>query len=438
MSRRNNKPSFKPRFFVIIFVLIALVCGMVYLAINKNKSFKANPTESQPVATSETNEKALEPEETVPEDISIKMTVIGDIMCHNTQYMDAYNSSAKKYDFSYVFRDVKNKLKSADITVGNLETTFAGAKRGYSSYPTFNTPETLGNALKDVGMDVLCTANNHCMDTGYTGLVSTIKKLDKLGIAHTGTYQSQEESEKIIVKDVKGIKIAFLAYTYGTNGIPVPKANSYAVNLIKKKKIKADLEAAKKLDVDAIAVFMHWGIEYQLAPNNDQKDLANFLFENGADIILGSHPHVLQKMERKTLLLPDGNKKDGFVIYSLGNFMSGQYFAHTKQSIVLDLGITKHGEDGHISIDTAKYTPIYMYKSGKSRQAYLVMDIEKAMKNYKAGKGNISAGTYSTLAKELKQVKSLVGKEIGPRKDTTTTTTETTEATEEDKKKTEN
>jgi len=434
MSRRNKKTKFKLRFFIIIFVLIALVAYGIY-ELSDKKSFSDKIKSNTQTTTSATSEKAPEPEVyIVPDDITIKMTVIGDIMCHNTQYMDAYNSSTKKYDFSYVFKDVKNKLSNSDITVGNLETTFAGAKRGYSSYPTFNTPETLGNALKDVGLDVLCTANNHCMDTGYTGLVSTIKKLDKLGIAHTGTYQSEKESEKIIVQDVNGIKIAFLAYTYGTNGIPVPKANSYAVNLIKKKKIKADLDKAKELDVDVIAVFMHWGIEYQLSPNKEQQDLANYLFKNGADIILGSHPHVLQRMEKKTIELEDGTTKDGFVIYSLGNFMSGQYFAHTQQSIILDLKITKHGDDNHISIDSAKYTPIYMYKSAsKSRQRYLVMDIEKAIKNYKAGKKNISAATYSTISKELKQVKNLVGKEIIAQ----TQTSETSEATEDDKKKNE-
>jgi len=143
-------------------------------------------------------------------------------------------------------------------------------------------------------------------------------------------------------------------------------------------------------------------------------------------------------VEKKTIKLEDGTTKDGFVIYSLGNFMSGQYFAHTQQSILLDLKITKHGEDGHISIDSAKYTPIYMFKSGaRSKQRYLVMDIEKAIKKYKAGKGNIGAATYNTISKELKQVYSLVGKEIEEKKKTTTN--ENTDATaEDDKKKTQN
>lgn len=402
MSKHSKKYKFKPRFYIFLLIFLLLVSlgiSTLVRTINKKEATK-------PVA------QTITPSEVLPEDITIKMTVIGDIMCHNTQYQDAYNSSKKKYDFSYVLKDVKDKLSQADITIGNLETTFAGAKVGYSSYPTFNTPEALGTALKEAGVDILATANNHCMDKGYKGLVSTIEKLDKIGIDHVGTNKSQEARNEILVKDVNGIKIAFLAYTYGTNGIAIPKDKSYAVNLINKKQIKADLEAAKSLNVDLISVNMHWGTEYRLEPTQEQEELANFLFENGADIILGSHPHVLEKMEKRTITLDDGTTKEGFLIYSLGNFMSGQYYDHTKQSIILDLQITKHG-DGSISIDSATYTPIYMYKSSSgSKQRYLVMDIEKAISDYKAGKKNISSTVYKTLKTELKQVKSIVGDEI--------------------------
>ena len=428
MGRRAKKTRFKPRFFVFLAILVVLVIALIYFGIYKNNNIPSadtnNPTSQSKETTTET------PTEVVPEDITIKMTVIGDIMCHNTQYTDAYNISTKKYDFSYVLEDVKNKLSQSDITVGNLETTFAGAKVGYSSYPTFNTPETLGNALKDAGVDVLSTANNHCMDKGYSGLVSTIEELDEIGIDHMGTYDSEESSNEILVKDVNGIKIAFLAYTYGTNGISVPKDKSYAVNLIDKDKIKNDLDAAKALDVDLISVSMHWGTEYRQTPTDEQEELADFLFENGADIILGSHPHVLEKMEKRTIKLGDGSTKDGFIIYSLGNFMSGQYYDYTRQSIILDLQITKHG-DGKISIDSATYTPIYMYKSSSgSKQRYLVMDIEKAIKKYDNGEDNISSSTYSTLESELEHIYSVVGDEILPETEEANVEKNTTETNE--------
>ena len=180
------------------------------------------------------------------EDATFTMAVTGDIMCHNTMYQDAYNSSTKSYDFSYFFDDIKQHIQTADIAVGNLETTFAGSKVGYSGYPTFNTPEVLAKNLKQAGFDVVSTANNHCMDKGYKGIESTIDFLDEADLAHTGTFKSKEDQEKILIKNVKGVSIAFLSFTYGTNGIAIPKDKSYAVNLIDKDLMKSQIELAKK------------------------------------------------------------------------------------------------------------------------------------------------------------------------------------------------
>ena len=151
-------------------------------------------------------------------------------MCHNSNYNDAYSNGI--YDFSYVFADITEQIQSADIAVGNLETTFAGAARGYSNYPTFNTPEALATDLKEMGIDLLSTSNNHSLDKGYSGIESTINFLDAAGIAHTGTYTSPESQNTIVVQDVKGIKIAFLSFTYGTNGISVPTGKEYCIDLI--------------------------------------------------------------------------------------------------------------------------------------------------------------------------------------------------------------
>ena len=242
---------------------------------NDFSSYTGQTNASENDLTTENNETVAP----VKEDINIKMTVIGDIMCHNSQYKDAYDGST--YDFSYVFDDIKNYISSADIAVGNLETTFAGKERGYSNYPRFNSPEQLAYNLKDMGIDVLCTANNHSMDTNYSGVVSTLDFLDDAGISHMGTSRTAEEQNQILVKDVNGIKIAFLAFTYGTNGIPVPSANSYCVNLIDKDLILKQLELAKAQEPDLICVNMHWGLEYQNVQNSDQEDWADFLFENG-------------------------------------------------------------------------------------------------------------------------------------------------------------
>jgi len=351
----------------------------------------------------------------VPEPITVHMAATGDIMCHLTNIKNAYNSSTKDYDFTNVFKNIAKYTKNADITVGNLETTFAGSSRGYTGYPTFNTPEVLGKNLKDIGFDVICTANNHSMDKGYSGLESTLNFLDNYDLGHYGTARSAEEQDTILVKDVNGIKIAFLAYTYGTNGITVPKDKSYCVNLIDKDLIKEHIELAKQQNVDVICVNMHWGAEYKLTPNSTQKDLADFLFENGVDIILGSHPHVLEPMEKRTITLEDGTTKDGFVIYSLGNFVSGQIYANTKSTVILDIEITKNS-DGTISIGSIDYTPVYLYDAGsssKSRTRYTLIDVEQAIADYENNEKNaVSKSLYNTLKTELSSIKKHVGDEI--------------------------
>ena len=350
----------------------------------------------------------------IDEDINFSMAITGDIMCHNTMYQDAYDSSTKSYDFSYYFDDIKQHIQTADIAIGNLETTFAGSKVGYSGYPTFNTPEILAKNLKKTGFDVVSTANNHCIDKGYKGIESTIKYLDEADLSHTGTFTSKENQEKILIKNVKNVNIAFLSFTYGTNGIPVPKDKSYAVNLIDKDLIKKQLKLAKEENPDLICVCMHWGIEYQTTPNSTQEDLADFLFDNGVDIIIGNHPHVPQKMEKKKIKLEDGSTKDGFIIYSLGNFMANQNYKYTQDSAILKLEITKHANDGKISIDKATYTPTYFYKNpSKSRKKFKIIDINRAIKAYES-KSDTSIGksTYNTLVTELKNIKRIIGDEI--------------------------
>lgn len=173
------------------------------------------------------------------------MTAIGDVMCHNTQYWDAYIKETDDYDFSYVFDDINRYIKTADIAIGSLETSFASKECGYSNYPTFNSPDNLAYSLKKLGIDVLSTAGNHCLDMGFSGLSRTIDVLDDANISHLGTYQTQDARDTILFKYVKGIKIAFINYTYGTNGIPIPSGKEFCVNLIDKDLIKKDIESTK-------------------------------------------------------------------------------------------------------------------------------------------------------------------------------------------------
>lgn len=407
MGKRKLKIVNKTRFIIAIIILLVIIFVGIYALLTKISGDDVVET-SAPLAESDI------PETPIIEDKHISMSVIGDIMCHNSQYTDAYVASSDTYDFSYVFEDIKQYIEPADIAIGNIETTFAGKERGYSNYPTFNSPEQLATNLKDLGIDVLCTANNHSLDKGYSGLTSTLKFLDDAGISHMGTYDSAESQNEILIKDVNGIKIAFLAYTYGTNGIPVPKNNPYCINLIDKDLILKHLELAKEQEPDLICVNMHWGLEYKTKQNSEQEELADFLFTNGVDIILGSHPHVLQPMEKKTITLEDGSTKDCFVIYSLGNFISGQNQDNTRNSVILNIECTKSGETNKTTIDSVSYVPIYMYKSssGKTKR-YKVLDIEKSIENYENGTDkSIGQKTYSTLKTELNKIKTTMGKNI--------------------------
>lgn len=397
--RKKRKPNY-PR-IIIFLIILGLIIGRVgFLISNSSKEDSTDKTNINEGLASET---------VAVEDTTIKITAIGDIMCHSPNFKAAYDSSTNTYDFSPFFKNISKYTSNADITVGNLETTFAGEARGYSGYPTFNSPSELGKAIKDIGVDVLGTANNHCMDKGYSGLASTLDTLDELGFSHMGTSRSEEEQNTVLVKNVKGINIAFLAFTYGTNGITIPSDKSYSVNLIDKELILKQINKAKELDVDLICANMHWGVEYQTAPNSEQKELADFLFENGVDIIFGSHPHVLQPMEKKTITLEDGSSKDVFVIYSLGNFISNQSDINTQDTVILNLQITKSGKDGKISIDSVDYIPVYCYNKGSGvKNRYELIDLKQSISSYEAGTTALSETLYSTLKKALNRIENVI------------------------------
>ena len=400
---------------ILIFVLSILLCfASIFLSKEVYEpELISNIKQNNEIINEVQVENEIQ-EETIiiPNDETITISVIGDIMCHNTQYKDAYNSKTDTYDFSYVFEDIKEYVESADLSIGNLETTLAGKEIGYSSYPTFNTPENLATDLAELGIDILSTANNHSLDKGFKGIENTINELDNVGIKHTGTFKNEDEANNLLITEIKGIKIGVVSYTYGTNGIPVPNGKDFCINLIDDEKIISDLTKMKKENVDITIAIMHWGQEYQTSPNEEQDRLAKLLIENGVDLIFGSHPHVLQKMEKYDVVLEDGTEKDCFVMYSMGNFISGQVKKNTKQSVILNLEITKH-YDGNkkISIDSVKYTPIYMYdKNGTQR--YKLLDIEKEIQAYENEEKELSTTLYNTLKSELEHIYNVVGNEI--------------------------
>ncbi len=419
-NRRRNKANLhtdinhtKTRNILIIIICILLIIFTGVIAFNylKNKNDYKNlvetskqeiETEKQEEQDSSNNVHENQKEET---DTTFTLTAIGDVMCHNTQYMDAYDSDTGTYDFSYVFDNISSYTKTADICIGNLETSFAGEDRGYSNYPTFNSPDSLADSLKSIGVDVLSTAGNHALDMGFSGLSRTIDVLDKADISHLGTYKTQEDQDKVLIKYVKGVKIAFIDYTYGTNGISVPSDKKFCINLIDKDLIKKHIETAKNQNADMIVACMHWGTEYQTKQNSEQEELADFLFQNGVNVIIGNHPHVIQPMEKRTVTLEDGSTRDGFVVYALGNFICDQNAVNTRDSIILNLKITKH-TDGSITIDNYDYVPIYMYKdTSVSKHKMKILDINKTIYNYENNlDDSITEKIYNLMKTELGRI----------------------------------
>ncbi len=354
-----------------------------------------------------------------PADNVANIVAIGDTLCHSQNFKDAYDSSTGIYDFSPMFKYVTKYFENATVAVGNLEATLAGPERGYSGYPTFNTPEHLAIDLKELGLDVMTTANNHTLDIGYNGLVSSLNYLDEAGLAHTGSARSVEEQNTILFQDLNGIKTAFLAFTYGTNGIPVPKGKEYCVNLIDKDLIKSKIDQAKSEGAELICVSMHWGDEYHTKPNSTQEDLAEFLIKNDVKVILGCHPHVLEPMEMKTVTMEDGTTKTGFVIYSMGNFFSAQTYDNTRNTLILNVQVRENGKTGEVTIDNATYTPVYVFDNNtggnpnsNGSDRYELLDIETIISEYETGTGNWNERMYNLAKTELNRTVNILGPEI--------------------------
>lgn len=301
----------------------------------------------------------------------ITLVFAGDIMQHMPQVEAAWNNELGKYIYDSCFKYISPWLSGANLAIANLETTLAG--KPYSGYPAFSSPDELIHGMLNAGIDLVGTANNHCCDRGRTGIERTISMLDSAGMMHFGTYASLEKYRKStpLIINTRGFRLAFLNYTYGTNGIPVPESN--VVSLIEKERMLNDLKAAHDSVVDKVLVFIHWGEEYQREPNEFQKDIAQFMFTNGADIIIGSHPHVLQPME---WLAADSAGKEKLVVWSLGNYISNQRKRYTDGGAMVEITLQK--EAGKTSIRNAGYRLTWVYNPTKEgKKQYYILPVRQ-------------------------------------------------------------
>lgn len=339
----------------------------------------------------------------------INIVSTGDILCEEGILEAAYNKESGTYEFSNMFSDVKQYVENADITLASLETNFVDGEE-YSGRLKYNAPLTLLDAMKNLGIDIVNTANNHSLDYGFRGIESTINKIQEAGLENVGTYKTEEDSSKILIKDVRGIKIAFLAYTYGiTSDEKNLEEAPYSLNLIQKEKIVSDIQKSKEQGAEFTFVLMHWGDVDSSVQNNEQKELADFLFENGADFILGTHPASIQPMEVRE----NSEGQNIFIAYSTGNFISSREYTNSNIEMILDIEITKDSETGETKLTKVTYTPVYLLDRGKSaEQRYKLLDIKKEIENYENGyTENITEEEYEELLQALIDIDKLIGKE---------------------------
>lgn len=369
----------------VLFFLIIVALFFFFIIVNsENFSGNNTPAVAQvPIESAEptpTPEPTPEPTPTPPPYFDAVWIGVGDIMSHTPQLPGAYNKETDSYDFMPYFEPITSLLDEGDWVMANLETPIAGKEIGYSGYPTFNAPIELAQALWDSGFNVLSTANNHSLDKGEKGILNTLENLHNIGFTTVGTASSTEDAEKITIIDHNDIKMGFLSYTYGTNGIPIPQGKPYLINLIDKEAIIADMTKLRDAGADVITIALHFGIEYQIAPSEEQKKLARELIAAGADIIAGSHPHVLQPYELLSSYDENGNERQGLIIYSMGNFISNQRGNSKDYGAIFQVNIRKHNDTGAIEFTDVVVTPTWVqrYKSD-SNYRYRILPVEATL-----------------------------------------------------------
>jgi len=387
----------------VSWAVIVVLIGLVMVACNSQATTSNDPVEfmlEPNTITVEIAEKQAQDltvaYEWVPSRRHVSILSVGDIMAHKVQLDTAW--SQEGYDFTDQFAAIAPVIQSRDFAIGNIETVFAGEAARYSgANMIFNSPDSLAEAVKEAGFDILTTANNHSLDRGYLGIERTIEVLKALDLKYTGTARTQEEADQILTFEEDGISFALLSYSYSTNGWPMPTGHPYALNMIDDDKIVEDIKRARALGVDFVLVAPHWGLEYHLDENIHQQRLTEKMFFAGADIVLGSHPHVIQPFEHKKMVDASGQERDKFIIYSQGNFISGQMTYPRAIGMHITFDFLKIN-DGQAYVDEVSVMPTYVeYKKVNNIRHMRILDTSKAVEAYEAGQLDISEG----LARDL-------------------------------------
>ena len=393
---------------VILIVVIFKACG------GKNEE----PVVDQQEETEESQQEQNVPAATT----TATLSAVGDIMVYDSQLADALQEDGT-YNFLPSLAQVSPLLTASDLTVGNFEANFAGAP--YTGRPDFRAPESLASTLAGLGFDVLQTANTYSIQNGLSGLTGTINTIRNEGMSSLGTYLSADDkaANQVVVKEVNGIKIAFIGFTKGLNNLTLPEGSEYCVDLlytdyyttyntVDTNAIHTTVAAAKAAEPDIIVAMVHWGSEYETTVSSSQDEIADLLFQDGVDVILGSHPHIVGRMETRTVTV-DGEDKEVFIAYSLGNFLAAmerEDQTGLRESVILNLEFTKDSGTGETTISSIDYVPIYLFDNGEDavnryevRSIYDVLaeeegdEIKALMQN---ALSTLATNTQSTFARQ--------------------------------------
>jgi hypothetical protein len=308
---------------------------------------------------------------------TINLSFVGDLMCHTPQ-IEYAKISDDSMDFNPSFRGIKPYLENSDLTFGNFETVVGGKGKKYFGYPNFNSPEEYIQALKHSGFDILFTSNNHSMDQGKDGVISTLERIKSFGIIPIGTNSSPRERDSLRIINIKGIKLGLNSYSYGLNGRKLSISNDFLVNIIDTTRIRQDILKLISKKVDVVIIYFHFGEEYSRTPSEYQKEIVNKAFNYGADIIIASHPHVVQPVEYN--YNSKSRIKKGLVAYSLGNFFSNQQWRYSDSGLILNLEITKNNFKDSLWISKVSDIPTWVFKGDTKRgREYLIIPSDTSL-----------------------------------------------------------
>jgi len=298
------------------------------------------------------------------------LAAVGDVLLHRSILRDA--AVGDTFDFRKMFAPVKPFLERADITVANQESVMGGRELGLSGYPMFNSPFEIGDTLKWAGVDVVVMANNHILDRGEKGIKNAIARWEQLGLEYVGANKDAADRERLRLLERNGIVFSFLAYTYGTNGIPVPEGKAHLVDVIDRRRMQEDIARARTQS-DVVVVNLHFGNEYERMPNDEQRELVQFVADQGAHVILGHHPHVLQPVE----IVASAMGHETFVVYSLGNFLAAQDQVWRQLGGILQLEVEKtvRGEAVDVRVHSPAFLPTYIHF--KNWRGYIVLPLSE-------------------------------------------------------------